>query len=92
MKVTVQFRGPLAKKIQDGLIDIECGDGSSLLDILTELIEKEASVREVWSSPETIDRDALILHNDSDIGLTGGLETRLNDGDLLVVLPLIHGG
>ncbi|MFW9769072.1 MAG: MoaD/ThiS family protein, partial [Candidatus Thorarchaeota archaeon] len=82
----------LTKQLQDGLIDIECGDGSSLLDVLTELLEKEATVREVWSSPETIDRDALILRNDSDIGLTGGLETRLRDGDLLVVLPLIHGG
>jgi molybdopterin converting factor small subunit len=92
MRVTFQFRGPLANQLQDGQIDIECSDGSSLLDVLTELIEREKSVREVWSSPETMDRDALILHNESDIGLTGGLDTKLSDGDMLVVLPLIHGG
>jgi molybdopterin converting factor small subunit len=92
MRVTVQFRGPLAKQIQEGRIDIDCVDGSSLLDVFTELIEREKDVREVWSSPETMDRDALILHNESDIGLTGGLETKLSDGDVLVVLPLIHGG
>ena len=92
MRVKVQFRGPIAKHLQDGQIDIECEECSSLLDILTELIEKEECVREIWSSPETMDRDALILHNDSDIGLSGGLQTKLSDGDFLVVLPLIHGG
>jgi molybdopterin converting factor small subunit len=92
MRITVQFRGPLANQLQDGQIDIECVDGCNLLEMLTELLEKEESVREVWSSPETMDRDALILHNEADIGLTGGLETRLNDGDKLIVLPLIHGG
>ena len=60
--------------------------------MFTELIEREKGVRDVWSSPEAMDRDALILCNESDIGLTGGLETIINDGDVLVVLPLIHGG
>ena len=92
MRITVQFRGPLAKQIQDGQIDIDFSDGGSLLEVLTELLDKEDGVREVWSDPETMDRDALILCNDSDIGLTGGLETQLSDGDKVVVLPLIHGG
>jgi molybdopterin converting factor small subunit len=92
MRVTVQFRGPIVKQLQDGQIDIECDEGCSLLDLLTKLLEKEKSVKEVWPSPETMDRDALILCNEADIGLTGGLETRLSDGDFLVVLPLIHGG
>ena len=92
MKVTVLFRGPIAKQLQEGRIVVECQDGSCLLEVLTELLEKEESVRNVWTNPETMDRDALILCNESDIGLTGGLETKLSDGDMLVVLPLIHGG
>ena len=92
MRITVQFRGPLAKQFRDGNIELECKEGANLLLLLTKLLEKEDSVRDVWSNPETLDRDALILCNESDIGLTGGLETDLNDGDILVVLPLIHGG
>ena len=92
MKITVQFRGPLAKQFRAGNIELECKEGANLLLLLTKLLEKEDSVRDVWSNPETMDRDALILCNESDIGLTGGLETDLNDGDMLVVLPLIHGG
>jgi molybdopterin converting factor small subunit len=92
MKVTVLFRGPIAKQLLEGRIVVECKEGSCLLEVLTELLEKEESVRNVWTNPETMDRDALILCNESDIGLTGGLETKLSDGDMLVVLPLIHGG
>ena len=92
MRITVRFRGPLAKQFREGIIEIECEEDTRLLELLNKLIEKEDSVRDVWTSPEVMDRDALILCNESDIGLTGGLETTMNDGDALVVLPLIHGG
>jgi molybdopterin converting factor small subunit len=92
MKVTLRFRGPLAKKFQEGAIEVELGNGPSLSDLLSKVIEKEGSVREVWHSPEIIDRDALILCNEIDTGLSGGLATKLNEGDVVVVLPLIHGG
>jgi len=92
MRITVQFRGPLAKQFREGNIKIECKEGANLSGLLTKLLEKEDRVRDVWANPETMDRDALILCNESDIGLTGGLETKLSDGDVLVVLPLIHGG
>ncbi|MHA1943209.1 MAG: MoaD/ThiS family protein [Candidatus Thorarchaeota archaeon] len=92
MKITVRLRGPLAKQFREGNIEIECEEGTILLDLLSNLLEKNEDVRGVWSSPEVMDRDALILCNESDIGLTGGLETTIKDGDVLVVLPLIHGG
>ena len=92
MRVALQFRGPLAKKFQEGTIDIEVKNNSTLLDLFKMVIEREESVGEQWSSPETLDRDALILCNETDIGLTGGLATKLNEGDTVVILPLIHGG
>ena len=92
MRGALQFRGPLAKKFQEGTIDIEVKNNSTLLDLFKMVIEREESVGEQWSSPETLDRDALILCNETDIGLTGGLATKLNEGDTVVILPLIHGG
>jgi len=92
MKVTLQFRGPLAKKFQRGTIEIELENEATLLDLLDKVIDEEMSVREEWDSPEMIDRDALVLCNEADIGLSGGLGTKLNEGDVIVVLPLIHGG
>ena len=92
MRVALQFRGPLAKKFQEETIDIEVENNATLLDLFNMVIEREESVRQHWSSPEHIDRDALILCNEADIGLTGGLATKLNEGDAVVVLALIHGG
>jgi len=92
MKVTLRFRGPLAKKFKEGVIEVELDNDASLSDLLSLVIESEGSVREVWSNPEMIDRDALILCNGADIGLSGRLDTRLNEEDIIVVLPLIHGG
>jgi molybdopterin converting factor small subunit len=91
MKVTLQLRGPLAKRFQDS-IEIELEKGSILSNLLDEMIEREEGVKEVWSSPEMIDRDALILRNEMDVGLSGGLGTTLNNGDVIIILPLIHGG
>ena len=60
--------------------------------VLQILIEQEESVREVWDNHDRMDREALILRNEVDVGLTGGLGTILEDGDNLAILPLVHGG
>ena len=92
MKVTVRFRGPLANQMDSDSGQIEIVEGASLRDLLTLLIGKNDTVRDTWSSPEQIDRDTLILRNEVDVGLSGGLETELTDGDVFVILPLVHGG
>jgi molybdopterin converting factor small subunit len=92
MKVTLRFRGPLAKQFQGGKINFDLEKGATLSELLNEAIEREESIREVWDSPQVIDRDALVLCNEVDVGLSGGLATELNDGDIVVILPLIHGG
>ncbi len=92
MKVTLQFRGPLSKKFQEGRVEVELKNNANLSDLLNKVIEREELVREVWNSPEVLDRDALILCNETDSGLSGGLSTVLSEGDVIVVLPLIHGG
>lgn len=92
MRITLRFRGPLAKRFKEGTLEVELDEDAKLSDLLSLVIETEGSVREVWSNPEVIDRDALILCNGSDIGLSGGLDTKMTDSDLVVILPLIHGG
>ena len=72
--------------------EIELTEQATLEAMLRTIIEKEKDVWEAWSDPESMNREALILCNGADIGLTGGLKTKLTDGDTLVVLPLIHGG
>nr|KXH71295.1 MAG: hypothetical protein AM324_08910 [Candidatus Thorarchaeota archaeon SMTZ1-83] len=92
MRVTVRFRGPLAYQMTNQQYSVEVEEESSLRTVLQTLVDSEEAVERTWTDPETIDREALILCNEVDIGLTGGLETGLKDGDELIVLPLVHGG
>jgi molybdopterin converting factor small subunit len=56
------------------------------------MIGVEQTIARSWKAPEDVVRDALVLRNRVDIGLTGDLETTLVDGDRVVILPLVHGG
>jgi molybdopterin converting factor small subunit len=92
MRVTIRFRGPISERLSDGILAVDTTDGMSLEGALQQAIQEERYLRETWNDPEEIDRDALILLNGKDIGLTGGLQSILSSGDELTVLPLVHGG
>ena len=92
MRVAVRFRGPVGKRMRTPIFDVEVREGSTLSNLLEVLLQKEENVSAIWNSPESIDSEALVLLNEVDVGLTGGLETELSDGDEIVVLPLVHGG
>ena len=92
MKVAVRFRGPVGKRMQTPIFHVEVGESSTLRNLLEELLQEEKNVSTIWNSPESIDSEALVLLNEIDVGLTGGLETELSDGDEIIVLPLVHGG
>ncbi|MHA2212147.1 MAG: MoaD/ThiS family protein [Candidatus Thorarchaeota archaeon] len=92
MKITVRLRGPLAKALKESHVTLAPAVGSTVRDAIGALLESNDSIRQVWHSPEHVDREALVLCNGADIGLSGGMETELSDGDEIVVLPLIHGG
>ncbi len=92
MRVAIRFRGPVGKRMQAPGFHVEIGENATLHNLFEVLLQKEENVSEIWNSPESIDSEALILLNEVDVGLTGGLKTELSDGDEIVVLPLVHGG
>jgi molybdopterin converting factor small subunit len=92
MKVSIRFRGPIARQIEGGSLDIEIEKGITLKDLFTKMLEQNSYLQSVWREPSEIDRDSMILYNGVDIGVTGGLKTILKDGDTLTLLPLVHGG
>ena len=73
-------------------IQIELTEKSDLRALLLKLISDNSSVKDVWKTPEQMDAENLMLCNEVDIGLSGGLKSELKDGDALVILPLVHGG
>ena len=92
MKISVRFHGPIAREIEGGIIEVQLEEGLTLKDLFDKMIEHSSYLQSIWKEPTQIDRDSMILCNEVDIGITGGLETSLNDGDILTILPLVHGG
>ncbi|MFX1261345.1 MAG: MoaD/ThiS family protein [Promethearchaeota archaeon] len=92
MRVEIRFRGPLASKRGMLVFNVEIEEGASLERTLKSLLSSEEAVERVWVDTEKMDREALILRNEADVGLMGGLATVLEDGDKIVILPLVHGG
>jgi len=92
MNVSVQFRGPIARQIEGGMLEIAIEEGFILRDLFSRMLEQSAYLQRIWQNPAEVDRDSMILYNGVDSGVTGGLETALKDGDVLILLPLVHGG
>jgi molybdopterin converting factor small subunit len=92
MKISVKFRGPIAREIKGGIIEIEIEEGLTLKDLFSRILQQDSYLQGIWRDPMEIDRDSMILCNEVDTGVTGGLETILKDGDSLIILPLVHGG
>ncbi len=92
MRVIVRLRGPIAARVESPNYAIEIDEDSTIGEVLQLLLNNHDEVRELWNSPELIDRDALILLNEVDTALTGGLQSKIVEGDHVVILPLVHGG
>lgn len=92
MIVTIRFRGPIAGNITGGVLQMDVQEGLTIASLLDVVIRQQPYVSNLWKSPVEIDRDSLILCNDVDIGVMGGLAAMARDGDVLTILPLVHGG
>jgi hypothetical protein len=77
MNISIRFRGPIAREIKDGILEIELEDGLILQDLFIKMIEHNSYLQTLWKAPAEIDRDSMIL---------------CNEVDILAILPLVHGG
>ena len=92
MRAAVRFRGPIAGRLGILEVTMEIENDTSLRGLLQRLIDTRKEVRAVWTNPEQLNQNTLLLRNGVDTELTGGLDTLLTNGDTVVILPLVHGG
>jgi len=87
--VKVKLIPPLDKEVGSKEINVSMKENTTVFDILNEL-SLEYKVRLV------IDNDLnpgyLVLLNDKDINVLEGLKTKVKNGDILIIIPVSHGG
>lgn len=68
------------------------GEGSTLAELIENLEAKHPGIKERLIDGSDLRRFVNVYVNDEDVRFTGGLETKLGDGDEVVVLPAVAGG
>jgi molybdopterin converting factor small subunit len=95
IKVKVKFIGIFRGLSKRSQLPLELEGSPSLKDVVqktTELFPPE--FKRILIDPELDDPrpNALILLNGRDISVLDGFETRVDDGDEVVFIPVSHGG
>ncbi len=94
MVITVRFIGSLRASSKKSKLSLDFENAVSLREVVNTLIEEQPKLRRALIDPELDDprTNVLMLVNGKEIGVLKGLETKLKDGDELVLIPVVHGG
>ncbi len=94
MAVTVRLIGSLRASTGKSTFKLKLEKAVSLRKIMTKIVEEEPKLKRVLIDPELDDprTNALMLVNGREISVLQGLDTKLRDGDELILIPVVHGG
>ncbi len=68
------------------------GEGGTLGELIENLEANHPGIKERLVDGSDLRRFVNVYVNDEDVRFTGGLDTKLDDGDEVVVLPAVAGG
>jgi len=94
LAITVKFVGALRHVSGVDQLALDCGGNGSVRKIISEITKERPELKRSLIDQQLQDPrlNALILVNGREISTLNGLETRLKDGDELVLVPVVHGG
>jgi molybdopterin synthase sulfur carrier subunit len=91
MSVTVKLP-TILRKHAEGEAKVDA-DGSTLRDVLTDLEGRYPGItRNVVTQDGGLHRFINVYVNDEDVRYLGSLETELQEGDVVSILPAVAGG
>jgi molybdopterin synthase sulfur carrier subunit len=95
MALTVKFIGALRHVTGKPQLNIECKEKFSVKDLILKIVQETPQLKTglIDQQPDgTMKTNALVLVNDREISVLDGLDTKLDDGDEIVFVPVVHGG
>ncbi|MGD0451689.1 MAG: MoaD/ThiS family protein [Candidatus Bathyarchaeia archaeon] len=94
MPLNIKFIGALRHISGKTQLTVNCQGSISLKTLLSKLSQEFPSLEKSFNDQQLNDSrsNALILVNGREISVLSGLETKLNDGDEIVFVPVVHGG
>ena len=93
MNVRVRFYGMVYDEVSTREWEMEIGRDSTVNDLLSILVERHPPLSSMVFDDEGVFREYLeVAVNHTDIIGLKGLETVLNEGDVVLIMPPIGGG
>lgn len=94
--MAVEVRIPTILRTYTGGEKAVSGEGATLSELIDDLEATHPGLKErlieAKDGQNDLRRFVNVYVNDEDVRFTGGLETKLGDGDQVVVLPAVAGG
>lgn len=92
MKITVKAFA-MFREVMDMQIELEFPDGATVRTLLTNLTARYEGLSEVmFAAPDTLRDFVNILKNGRNIHFIAGLDTPLDNGDIIALFPPAAGG
>ena len=93
MPLTMKFIGALRQISGKTQLTVNFQEAMSLKDLVTKISQEMPLLEKTLNDELNNSRsNVLILINGREISVLNGLETKLNDGDEIVFIPVVHGG
>jgi molybdopterin synthase sulfur carrier subunit len=90
--MAVEVRIPTILRTYTGGEKAVAGEGATLSELIEHLEDNHPGIKDRLVDGEDLRRFVNVYVNDEDVRFTGGLDTKLDDGDQVVVLPAVAGG
>ena len=90
--MAVEVRIPTILRSYTGGEKAVTGEGATLSQLIDHLEASHPGIKDRLLEGEGLRRFVNVYVNDEDVRFTGGLDTSVNDGDQVVVLPAVAGG
>lgn len=67
---------------------------TTLREVIARIVEEQPKLKRALIDPEREDSgaSALMLVNGREISVLQGLDSKIKDGDELILIPVVHGG
>ena len=90
--MAIEVRVPTILRTYTGGAKAVSGDGATLAEVIDNVEGAHAGVKGRLVEGTELRRFINVYVNDEDVRFTGGLDTPVADGDVVVILPAVAGG
>lgn len=94
MPVTLKFLGALRHASGEDNVTVDCQNKATIMELVDVVTKRMPALRPniLDEQLETPKPNSLILVNGKEISVLNGLDTKVEDGDEVVFVPVVHGG